>query len=131
MRTWKKPNRPNNEISKTYNDGIVTICEVEDKAEPGYKPNPEATPKIKLRYEEQRLGINRAFLGRQIQVEIDRVMRVPKANKSINPQDVAVTEDGRQYRIELVQTVSDVYPPSLDLTLSRIVQKYEVPNEMV
>lgn len=131
MRTWRKPNRPSNEISQTYNDGFVVICEVEDKAKPGYKPNPEAKPKTKLRYEEQRLGINRAFMGRQIQVEIDRVLRVPKANRAINPQDVAVTEDGEQYRIELVQTVSAVYPPSLDLTLSKIMQKYEVSNEMV
>lgn len=130
MRTWKKPNRPNNEISQTYNDGIVAICEITDQAKPGHMPNPTATEKIRIRYAEQRLGINRAYMGRQSQTEVDRVVRVPKVSK-IHVQDVAVAEDGKQYKIDLVQTVPGVYPPSLDLTLSRVTQKYEVKHAVV
>ena len=44
---------------------------------------------------------------------------------------MAITEDGEQYRIDLVQTVTDVYPPSMDLTLARIEQKYEVSHDVV
>lgn len=51
-------------------------------------------------------------------------MRVPRYG-GITNQDVAITEDGRQYRIDLVQN-ADVYPPSLDLTLAKIEQEYEV-----
>ena len=47
----------------------------------------------------------------------------------MSSQDVAVTEDGKQYRIDLVQTTTDVFPESMDLTLLRIEQKYEVPND--
>ena len=130
MRTWQKPNRPNDEISQTYNDGMVMICETTDAAKPGYMPDPAATEKARLRYSEQRLGINRAYLGRQSQTEIDRVVRVPKMDK-IHVQDIAVTEDGKQYKIDLVQSVPGVYPPSIDLTLSRVTQKYEVKYAVV
>ena len=50
---------------------------------------------------------------------------MPRAGPITN-QDVAVTEDGRRYRIDLVQTVTDAYPPSLDLTLVKYDQGAEV-----
>ena len=48
------------------------------------------------------------------------MLRVPRAK--ITNQDIAETEDGVKYRIDLVQTVDLVYPPSLDLTLTRYEQ---------
>lgn len=35
-----------------------------------------------------------------------------------------MTQDGRQYRIDLVQLAQDVWPPSLDLTLAKTEQIY-------
>ncbi len=125
MRIWKAPNRPNNAISQTYNSGVVTIYAVTDAARPGYKPTQKPEKKMALRYDEQRLGINRAYLGRQNQVQIERVIRVPHTGR-VSSQDIAVTEDDKQYRIDLVQLADGIYPPSDDLTLSRIEQKYEV-----
>lgn len=122
---WKKPDRPNNAISQTYNSGVVTIYAVTDAARPGYKPTQKPEKKMALRYDEQRLGINRAYLGRQNQVQIERVIRVPHTGR-VSSQDIAVTEDDKQYRIDLVQLADGIYPPSDDLTLSRIEQKYEV-----
>ena len=58
------------------------------------------------------------------------MIRVPRFS-AVSSQDVAVTEDGKQYRVDLVQIVTDVFPASMDLTLSRIDQKYEVPHDMV
>ena len=121
----KAPFRPNNEITQTFNDGVVTICAVTDAAEPGRKPVEKLKPKALLRYEEQRLGIQRFYSGRQNQVEVERVIRVPRTGK-LSSQDVAVTEDGKQYRIDLVQRVMDAFPPAEDLTLVRVTQNYEV-----
>ena len=59
---------------------------------------------------------------------MERVFRT-QLRPAVSPQCVAVTEDGVQYGIDLVQQVQDVYPPSMDLTLVRIDQKYEVPHE--
>lgn len=124
MLMWTAPNRPSNQITQSYNDGIVAICSVTDEAKPGYKPVEGLAVKIRLRYEEQRLGINRLYMSRQNQAEVTRVLRVPKSEK-INTQDVAVTEDGKQYRIDVVQSVPDIFPPSLDISLVSVKQKFE------
>lgn len=124
---WKAPYRPRTEngVTQNFGDGVVAIYTVKDVAQPGYQPKPQITLKCKLRYEEQRLGIQRYYSGRQNQVEIERVLRVPRYG-GITNQDVAVTEDGRQFRIDMVQNVTDVYPASLDLTLAKIEQEIEV-----
>lgn len=119
---WKRPYRPNNEITQATNDGTVQICDVVDVAEPGYKPVKKLKPKILLRYENQRVGIQRFYSGMQNQIQVDRVIRVQKA-LVVTTQDVAVTEDGTEYRIKQVQDVMDVYPKCLDLTLTRIDQE--------
>ena len=117
---WTAPYRPANEVTQDYNDGIVTIYAAADSALPGYQPKPELTEKIVLRYEEQRLGIQRYYAAMQNQIQIERVIRVPRAE--ITNQDIAETENGVKYRIDLIQTVDLVYPPSLDLTLTRYEQ---------
>ena len=119
---WKAPYRPSNEVTQSYNDGVVTVYSVTDSARPGYQPVEQLTEKIKLRYEEQRLGIQRYYNAMQNQIQVERVIRVPRAEQ-ITSQDVAETEDGRRYRIDLVQTVDGVWPPSQDLTLVKYQQE--------
>lgn len=122
--TWKSPVRPrtDNGVTQNYNDGVVAIIAVVDTAQPGYQPQP-GDPQVKytLRYEERRLGIQRYYSSLQNQIQLDRVIRVPRVD-GITTQDFAVTEDKQAYRIDLVQSVMDVYPPSLDLTLTKIEQ---------
>ena len=124
---WKAPFRPRGEISQRYNDGVVRIYTVTDTASPGYAPEKTLTEKIVLPYEERRLGISRYFYGQQNQMQIDRVLRVQRAGK-VTSQDIAVTEDGQQYRVDLVQSVPDVWPESVDLTLSKVEQVMTVPE---
>lgn len=123
---WNAPNRPNNQVTQSFNDGILTVYAVEDKAKAGYKPVIELSKKIVLRYEEQRLGIQRYYSGKQNQIQIERVLRTPRV-KQVNNQDIGVTEDGKQYRIDFVQVVQNIYPSCMDITLSKIEQEYEVP----
>lgn len=120
--TWKAPYCPSNEVTQGYNSGVVTVYAVTDSARPGYQPVEQLTEKIKLRYEEQRLGIQRYYNAMQNQIQVERVIRVPRAEQ-ITSQDVAETEDGRRYRIDLVQTVDGVWPPSQDLTLVKYQQE--------
>lgn len=121
----KTPFRPGNEISQSYSSGIVTVYRVTDGAKPGFAPVPVLERKAALRYEELRVGLTRYYQARQNQVQVEKVIRVPKG-ADVSPQDVAVTEDGRQYRIDQVQLVQDVWPVSLDLTLAKPVQVYEI-----
>lgn len=113
---WKAPKRPEHKITQGFNDGLVTIFSVSDSAAPGYQPVETLTEKIRLRYAERRVGIRRFYDGRQNQTEVERVLRVPRAGDVTN-RDVAVTEDGTRYRIDLVQLAPDVWPPSVDLQL--------------
>lgn len=122
---WKAPQRPGNEISQTYNDGVVVICEVKDVAEPGYAPKEELVPLYRMPYAERQMGVQRYYAAQQNQIQIERVVRIMRGI-DVDSQNVAVTEDGHQYRIDLVQAVMDVYPPSLDLTLAKIDHEYEV-----
>ena len=126
-RQWRAPHRPDNEITQELNSGVVQIYSVEDSAQPGYQPKPALKLKLTLRYEAQRLGINRLYLSRQNQAEIEKVIRVPRQD-SISNQDVAILESGSQYSIDYTQTVQDVYPPCLDLSLVKVEQNYEVPS---
>lgn len=126
---WKAPYRPNNQITQAFNSGLVKIYTVKNVAAPGYKPVEKLVYKLALRYDEQRLGVQRYYSGQQNQSQIERVIRTPRAGKVSN-QDVAITEEGHKYRIDLVQAVMEVYPSSQDLTLARLDQDYEIDDEI-
>lgn len=130
MRTRKLPTRPDADITQTFNSGMVRIYSTSDSADVGHSPVVERTLKCRLRYEEQRLGINRLYLSRQAQAEIVRVIRVPKPqNISISSQDEAITEDGTCYRIDTVQAVQNCWPPALDLSLRAVEADYDNRTE--
>jgi hypothetical protein len=120
---WKAPFRPrtDNGITQNFNEGEITIYRTEDRAQPGYYPQIELSKKVKLRYEERSLGIQRYYAAAQNQIEVKRVVRVPQY-PGVTNQDAAQTEDGTYYRIDLVQAVVDAYPPCMDLTLAKYTQ---------
>lgn len=126
---WKAPYRPNNQVTQQYNGGVVTVYRVTDTARPGYLPVETPEPKVALCYEEQRTGLQRYYSALQNQIQVERVLRVPAPPMAITTQDAARTEDGRWYGIGQVQAAQGIYPPSLDLTLTAIEQKYEVEQD--
>lgn len=122
-----KPTRPAAEITQPFNDGVVRIYTLFDAETGGMQPKVTGVLRLTLRYAEQRLGINRLYLARQNQAEVVRVIRVPR--HPISNQDGAVTEDGTRYGIESVQSVPDVWPPCLDVSLKCIDQIFDVRGE--
>lgn len=119
MKSYKYPNRERNVVSQTYNDGYVKIYAAEDGANPGHMPVEKLTLKAQLFYAEQRVGISRFYTAQQYHDDVERLIRVQRAGVIAN-RDIAETEDGQRYNIAMVQTVDGAYPPSLDLTLTRI-----------
>lgn len=122
MSPRKLPFRPGNEVTQTFNDGLVTVYRLTDEAKPGYMPELKPVKVALLRYEERRLGLTRYYSAKQNNVNVKRVLRVPRG-APVAAQDIAVTEDGKEYAIDLVQTVDGVWPDSLDLTLAKVSQK--------
>lgn len=126
MRDRKAPYRPRSDSKRpaeVYNDGVAEIYSVTDGAQAGLLPRPVRSLKERLPYQERRLGIQRNYAAAQNQIKVERVIRVPRPLAPITSQDVAVTEDGQRYRIDLVQEVLDVWPRSLDLTLAKYAQR--------
>lgn len=114
--SWKAPARPDHKISQCFVDGVAIVYSVADAAAPGYQPVEELTEKVRLRYEERRVGLQRAYLAAQNQIKVERVIRVPHAG-GVTSQDVVLDERGRWFRVDLVQMCPDVFPLSDDLTL--------------
>lgn len=122
------PYRPTHDVSQPFNSGVATVYFVKDQARPGYQPVEKLQKKARVRFESQRLGISRYYSGRQNQIEIDRVIRIPAAC-AITNQDVVILHTGEAFRIDMVQEVMDARPKCCDLTLVRYTQKYEVIDE--
>jgi len=112
-------------LSQTYNDGVVSIYAVGNIAEPGNMKKTGLTFKCKRNYQRRQAGLTRIYLAKQDMTEIERVMRTPWiANISVH--DVAITEDGVQYDISIIQDVLDIDPWGKDLTLSKLEVAYEI-----
>lgn len=111
---------------QTHNDGIVKIYRVDNIAQPGNKPQEGLVLKHALRYKERTVGITRVRLALQTGAEISYVLRCPRL-RDVSPQDVAIPNDGRQYRITMVQYPEDINPPVMDLELERLEHDYEMP----
>lgn len=126
---YRKPNRPAHDITQGFNSGIVKIYKTKNGAQPGHKAVEHLkNPPVTLRYDEQRTGVTRFYAAKQNNIQIDRVIRCP-AVPGIDSQDVAVIEDGMQYRIDQIQVVKNVWPACVDISLVKIVQRLEVAAE--
>ena len=112
-------------VSQPYKDGVVKIYEVTDIAPAGNKPDPKLTEKSKLRYDQRIVGMQRYWIAKQAQSEIEMVIRVPRI-LSIGTDDIAVPNDGKQYKIAQIQYPPDIYPLSMDLSLERLEADYDI-----
>lgn len=110
-----------------FHDGLVAVYRVENKAGPGEKPVERLVEKAVLRYNRRTVGIQRHYAALNAGAKVDLLLRT-WYRPGVSPQDVAVpTQDGRQYRITLVQVPEGVMPPVMDLTLQRLERDYEMP----
>lgn len=112
-------------LNQSFNDGIVNIYKVDNIAEPGDMKKVGIVLKCKRNYERRQAGLTRIYLAKQDMTEIERVIRTPWIDE-ISIHDVAVTEDGVQYDISIIQDALDIQPWGKDLTLSRLETAYEV-----
>lgn len=110
---------------QNYNDGVVKIYSVGNIAKPGKKPVEALTLKGALKYEERTIGMARFYAAMQNQVSIKYILRCPRV-RSVSTQDVAIPNDGKQYRIVQIQYPKDVEPPSMDLTLEELSPVYDI-----
>lgn len=108
-----------------FNDGIVDIYAVSNIAPDGMMPKAKITLKQTLRYKERTVGLNRFWSALQANVRIKYVLRCQRL-RDVSAQDVAIPNDGKQYRIVQIQYPEDIEPPVMDLSLERIDADYDI-----
>ena len=116
--------------TQTFNDGVMTIYRIDNTAAPGDMPN--ETPTVKhqsIRYDNRTVGMSRFWQARQEDVRIDRLIRCQRL-PDVHSLDIVELENGDQFNIEQVQYLKDVYPPSMDLSLSAVKVRVELNPEM-
>lgn len=112
---------------QTFNDGVVKIYEVTDISAPGDKPVEGLSHKLTLRYRRRTVGMSRYYTAMQANVQVDKMIRC-QAHEDISSQDIAII-GATQYRIGQIQYPEDVVPPVMDLSLSKLEQKYEINKD--
>lgn len=108
-----------------FNDGVVIIYSVSNTATAGAKPNETLTFKQSLRYEERTVGITRYYAAKQANARVDYVLRCQK-RRDISTQDIAVPNDGKQYKIIQIQYPDTTGLPVMDLTLEEVTAKHDI-----
>lgn len=110
---------------QSHNDGVVKIYSVENISAPPDMPKEGLALKHTLRYKERTVGLTRANIAEQVGVTVAYVLRVPRL-RDVSAQDVAIPNDGKQYRIRRVTYPEDIHPPVMDLELSEVKTVYDI-----
>lgn len=112
--------------NQTFNDGIVNIYKIDNIAAQGNKPKEGLTLRVgPLRYQERIVGINRFVTAKQVNSKVQMLIRIPRVN--ISAEDIVILND-EQYKIYQLQTIQDVEPKVLDLSLEKVGVNYELSS---
>lgn len=111
--------------TQTFNDGQVSIYRVDNVADAGDMPKELISVKRTLRYKERTVGLTRFYEALQANVRVSYVLRCLR-NRDVSTQDVAIPNDGKQYKIVQIQYPEDSYPPVMDMTLEELTEHYDI-----
>lgn len=111
-----------------FDEGICKICQLENIAKKGDKPQYQRLEKSKHWYEMRVVGINRYYAALQANNSIDYLIRIWQ-DQTITARDYCVLEDGKQYRITQVQhLLNDDGLKITDLSLERVDKLYDLTD---
>lgn len=113
--------------------GLVTLCILENTAEPGDMPKERLVAEDTYQFEERTVGVTRFYAAQGVNQQIDMLIRIWRSNVHIGmyalltEYEYQENEDGDQYRITNVQHLLDGNGLKVtDLTLARVDRLYEV-----
>ena len=113
----------------TFDDGILTICSVENDAKPGMMPKPMLVIKERFYYGYDTIGISRYYTALQANQRIEAVVNVPGWG-DIAVTDICVLENGNQMRIVMRQPMQDENGLRITkLSLERVDEEYDIKAE--
>lgn len=113
-------------MAATFDDGILTIYNVENIAKPGDMPVTRLVEKASFCFGYETVGINRFYTALQVNRQIESVVHIPGWN-DIGATDVCVLENGNQYIMPQIQpTLDDDNLRITRLSLERVSQEYVI-----
>lgn len=93
----------------SFSDGVCDIYYENDEGERSYKYK-------NIGYDNKVLGLKRHFAAKAVNVNVTKVIRIPLV-KGIDNYDKVEIKGIGVYDIELLQTIYDTNPQSINLTL--------------
>lgn len=115
--------------TQSFCDGITNIYKVSNLALPGDMPREGLVLQQTLRYHERTVGMGRYYQAMQNNIKVDFVIRCPEV-RGLSEKNtdilVAILIDGQQYKVMQIQYIEDAEPPSMDLTLERVGENYDI-----
>lgn len=108
----------------TFDDGIVRIYSVKNKAEPGNKPKEQLKYKENFCFGYEKIGLTRHYNAAAADEKVDEVIHIHQ-DRNIHAKDIAIMEDDMQYKINFVQHGEDEDGLRISiLSLERIGEEY-------
>lgn len=112
------------------NDGILTLCELVNTAEPGAMPKESLRTVTQAFFEARTVGFSRQYEAKGVNERVDMLVRIWREYAARIGMYVVITdytEQSGQYRIDNVQHLyNDDGLQVTDLTLYRLDDLYEV-----
>lgn len=113
-----------------FGDGAVDIFTVKDIAEDGDMPRLSPVLQYRAHFRELSLTYKRRESAKAVNVEADRLIRIPRVPKVEPDWRVRVVDrespEGKFYRISDVQLIMQTTPQSITLTLEKVGDRYDL-----
>lgn len=107
-------------------EGILAVYSLQNVAEKGRMPSNKLVLKADHYYGNRTIGFTRQYTAMGVDQRVDKLVRIWQ-DESIFVHDIAVLDDGFQYRIDMVQHLLDDDGLKVtDLTLYRLEENYEI-----
>ena len=112
-----------------FDSGLVTVCTLQNTAEPGSMPQETLIPVLSAYYGERTVGYGRFYQAQGVNEQVDMLIRIWRTTAArIGMYAVlSQSENDGQYRITNVQQMLDEDGLKVtDLTLQRMDDLYEI-----
>lgn len=107
-------------------EGTLKLCELRNTAEPGEMPVEKLVILSYHYYGDRVVGYNRQYAAMGVSQQVDRLVRIWR-DESVHVRQYALLDDGKQYRIDMVQHLLDEDGLKVtDLTLFRLDDNFDV-----
>lgn len=107
-------------------EGKLSIYSLKNIAEKGLMPAEKLVWVCNEFYGRRTVGVTRQYAALGANRRVDKLLRIWR-NDSVMPDMFAIPDDGRQYRIDMVQLTTDEDGLDvMDLTLVRLEDNYDV-----